>query len=290
MTRIALVTAKTLPKPEIDTALLADALIARGAQVLVIPWDDLEPSAEWDAVVIRSTWDYHGRREEFLAWTRAVTAVTRLINPIEDILWTSHKAYVADLPAMGVPAIPTLVLSQVEALAASTSGAVAAWMGDHRESTDFVVKPAVSVGGFGAERVLAADVVDAVVRVGGSGDVVVQPLIESVLEYGEVSLVLFDGVVHHAVRKVGASGQFLIHDHHGGRVLPHDPAPDEIAVAAVATAAAPSPPLYARVDMLRGAEGPLVIEIELIEPQLFLEVHPEAPDRLAQVLIRVLEN
>jgi len=290
MTTIALATAKTLPKPEVDTGLLAEELRARGVDVTVLPWDDIDPAAGWDAVVIRSTWDYHDRREEFLAWAQAVTEVTRLINPIDDIVWTSHKGYLVELPGLGVPAVPTLVLAQSAALADSARARVEEWMKDHGDSTDFVVKPAVSVGGFGAERVDRADVHDAVARVGAGGDVVIQPLIESVLEHGEVSVVLFDGQVHHSVRKVGAPGDFLIHDHHGGRVLPHVALADEVTIATAAIKAAPSAPVYARVDLLRGIDGPMVIEIELIEPQLFLDVHPDAVARHADVLLAALAS
>jgi glutathione synthase/RimK-type ligase-like ATP-grasp enzyme len=116
----------------------------------------------------------------------------------------------------------------------------------------------------------------------------VQPFAESILSRGESSLVFFGGTFSHAVRKVPASGEYRIHEHHGGSVLPHTPSPAELAAADAALAAAPAATSYARVDLVELPDGPAVMELELVEPELFLFHDPTAPARYAAHLASLL--
>jgi glutathione synthase/RimK-type ligase-like ATP-grasp enzyme len=120
-------------------------------------------------------------------------------------------------------------------------------------------------------------------------DVLLQPFLPSILTDGEVSLIVIDGTVTHAVRKVAAAGEFRVQDDHGGRVLAHTPAPDEIAVAEQAIAACRPHPVYARVDLVRMPDGvPAIMELELVEPELFFRFAPHAASRLAAAVAALL--
>jgi glutathione synthase/RimK-type ligase-like ATP-grasp enzyme len=116
-----------------------------------------------------------------------------------------------------------------------------------------------------------------------------QPLQRSVLEHGEVTVVVIDGLATHALRKRPKPGDFRVQDDHGGTVHPHEPTPEELALAERAMAACDPQPIYGRVDMVRGADGrPLVMELEVVEPELWLRLRPAAAERLADAIARLV--
>jgi glutathione synthase/RimK-type ligase-like ATP-grasp enzyme len=202
-----------------------------------------------------------------------------LVNPFEVVEWNSHKAYLPELRAAGVPTVDTTVVSR-GASREDQEAALRAQVGD------VVVKPAVGVGAVGAVRAAAAD--DAarrqLARLVESGDALVQPLAASVTTQGEVSLIAFGGQFSHAVRKVPAAGDYRVQVEYGGRVESHEPSDVELAVATAALASTPLATAYGRVDLVRVDGQPVVMELEVIEPQLFLDRHPDAPHRFAAQL------
>ena len=282
---VRLATAARLPAPDPDTDLVADELARRGIDVAVTQWDD--PSVDWPAtglVVIRSTWDYHLRRDEFLAWARATEAATTLWNPAEVVAWNSHKGYLLDLERRGVPVVPTWLVR------AGTATDLAD--GCRRRGWDtVVVKPAVSIGALGTGRFAADDPaagrhLDALLA---AGDVLVQPLLAEI-EEGERSLVHLGGELSHAVDKRPAAGEYRIHEEFGGSVHAHEPTDAERSVARRCLAAVEHRLPYARVDLVASDDGPLVMELELIEPSLFLPQAPAGVERFAQVVADHLDG
>jgi len=279
---VLLASARDLIKPDLDTPLLEAALAARGVDVRTAPWDD--ETAGWDGaalVAIRSTWDYFDRRPEFVDWVDQVAAATRLVNPADVVRWNSAKTYLADLGAKGVPILPTAFLShgadadlQAEALAGFDA--------------EVVVKPAVGGGARGALRApagspeAAAHVADLVT----TGDVLVQPY-EPTVAVGEDSLIFLGGVFSHAVRKVPAAGDYRVQEQYGGTVAPIEPTYLQEQVAAAVLAAVPAQLAYARVDLVRPGE-PALMELEVIEPELFLRLDPPSAGRLADHLVGLL--
>ena len=262
-----------------ETRPLVDALVAAGVDAATHPWDD--PSVDWtaaDLVAVRTTWDYTSRRGEFLAWARAVDAGTSLQNPLGVLEWNSHKAYLLDLASAGVPVVPTTLVP-------AGDPDPAAFLGRGRQ----VVKPAVSAGGRGAHLGDGPGGTDglaaALARLVAEGDALVQPAVGSVGDEGEVSLVRLGEAWSHAVRKLPPAGGFLVHERHGGRLEDHTPTAAEVAVAEAALACAPAPVHAARVDLVRLDGGPVVMELELIEPELFLRRAPGAAARLAAALL-----
>ncbi|GLU48561.1 ATP-grasp domain-containing protein [Nocardiopsis ansamitocini] len=280
MPDLILASARRLPRPVPETDLLVAALDAVGLSAQVRAWDEPLDWAEIPLVVVRTPWDYAGRHGEFLQWTRHVAEVSRLLNPAPLIEWNSHKGYLVELADKGAAVLPTALVRrdaspgrQAEALRASGTGEV-------------VIKPAVGVGGHGALRSPADDprAADHLAALTREGDALIQPFAPSVLADGEISLLYFGGRFSHAVRKVPASGEYRVHEHHGGSVLDHTPDSQERAVAEQALGLAPETTGYARVDLVRTASGPAVMELELIEPELFLTRDAGAASRFAEVL------
>lgn len=283
-TRIVLVTGATMAKPDPETHLLVAALAEIGVEAVVAPWDSPEDWAAYPLVVVRTPWDYFRRLPEFLAWAARTSQLTAFVNPVSVIEWNSHKAYLRELAAKGIPTVPTLWLDQGAADGAARLAATG-W-------GEVVVKPAVSIGAIGALKANATEPACTahLAALLAEGDVLVQPFIESVAAQGEVSLIYFGGAFSHAIRKQPAAGDYRVQDMYGGTNHPYQPAADEVELATLALTATPAPTTYARVDMVRLQGGsPAVMELELIEPELFLGVDPQASARFAEVLLRCVD-
>jgi glutathione synthase/RimK-type ligase-like ATP-grasp enzyme len=272
-----------MPVADPESHLLLEALGERGVRAALVPWDE---ERDWSAVplvVCRTPWDYVERAAEFLPWVRATGAATRLLNPAGLIEWNLHKRYLAELADRGVPSVPTTVLGPGSS-AAARAAALAT-------DGDVVIKPAISGGAMGTLRLearsdAAREHLAGLLR---EGDALVQPYLPEV-EDGEVSLVLFAGEPSHAVRKRPAAGDFRVQEEHGGVVLPHEPTAAELEVARGVLDALPWAPAYARIDLVTTADGPLLMEAELIEPELFLRAEPAAAGRFADVLVADLRG
>ena len=268
--------------PDPEAHLLAEALSPRGHEAETVAWDADIGWAAYDLVVVRSPWDYFERLEEFLGWVDHVAEVSRIVNPATVIRWNSHKGYLAELGEAGVPVLPTLAVpaGTVEAAAAL---AATGW-------DDVVLKPAVDGGARKALRAPAASPAATahLERLVEAGDVIVQPYARGV-EDGEVSLLFFGGRLSHAVRKVPAPGDYRVQAHHGGSEQPHRATAAELEVAAAALALAPGALTYARADLIDVDGQPTLMELELIEPDLFFRADPAALGRLADAVLAELD-
>ncbi len=256
----------------------ADILRARGHEADVLVWHDVDVDwSAYDLVVVRSTWDYFDRLDEFLAWVDRVNVESRIVNPPSVIRWNVHKGYLAELGAAGVAVLPMLVLPRGSVDVASSIRATG-W-------DRVVVKPAVDGGARQAAlgETASTALVQHAERIVALGDVVVQPYAPGI-EAGEVSLLLFDGELSHAVRKVPADGDYRVQAHHGGSELPHTVTEAELATARAALALAPAGVVYARVDLVEHDGVPTVMELELIEPDLFLRVDDRALERFVDCI------
>ncbi len=271
---------------QLEEALLLKPLRERGLQVRRLAWDD--PAQDWSrcrALLFRSTWDYFFRFQEFSPWLDKVANQTRLINSAALLRWNIDKHYLQDMQAAGVPIVETVFAEKGSVTPLATVLRKQGW-------TEAVFKPVVSGSARQTHRVQATAVnavqgifADCVAR----ESMMVQPFLRSVLDEGELSLIVIDGVCTHAVRKLPKRGDFRVQDDHGGTVLAHVASAEELAFAEQAVAACPEKPLYARVDAVRDNNGRLcLMEIELIEPELFLRFHTPAAERLAAAVAREL--
>jgi hypothetical protein len=232
-------------------------------------WSD--PAVEWeafDAVVIRSTWDYIVREEEFLGWIDRVEPLAPLVNAAPALRWNAHKTYLRELGERGVPVVDTLWVRGGERVTVPWEQAI--------------VKPAVSASAIGLERVYAGDQI-----VTRGVDLLVQPLIESITSEGELSLLYAGNEFSHMVRKLPRAGDIRVQSEFGGEIVREEPSQQALDAADAVLAQVDHDLAYARVDLVRGANGTLqLMELELVEPQLFLAWDAEAPERFASAIAR----
>lgn len=285
---VALVTCRALPGLSVDDRLLADALRARGADVGAVVWDD--PAADWAAcrlAVIRSTWDYTGRAAAYALWAEHAARRTVLANPATTVVRNVDKRYLRDLSHAGVRVVETEWFEP-------GSPADLPHVLERRGWDRAVVKPAVSAGARDTAVVEARDVAPGealLADILASGRVVlVQPFLDAVATEGEFSVVCVDGEPEHAVLKRPARGDWRVQPQHGGSVA-RVPLTDTLATAARDALAGwatitgdQTPPLYARVDLVVDRPGGLV-ELELIEPALFLGLSRSTTARLADAIL-----
>lgn len=277
--RIALATCVTLPEVDVDAPLLHDALVARGAEVELLAWDDPAARFDADACVVRSTWNYWlpGSHARFLAWIERTAKATRLYNPARVLAWNLHKRYLVELERRGVPVVPTVLLPRGERRSLDD---VMRALGSEK----VVIKPAVSAGSYRTRMVERRDLADGEAHLRAlcdDGDALVQPYVASVEGWGERSLVCIDGQLMHAVRKNPRFGG----EHESvSAALPIED--DERALAERALSRVDEPLLYARIDMARDDRGqPMLMELELCEPSLFLAQNPAALARFADAIV-----
>jgi glutathione synthase/RimK-type ligase-like ATP-grasp enzyme len=304
VSRIALATCAALPNLNADDARLREALAARGAQVDATVWDD--PDVDWasyDLIVIRSTWDYAQRRDEFLAWARRVERETRLANPYPVIAWNTDKHYLRELEAAGVRIVPTQWLEPSRGF---TSRALHTRFPAHG---DFVIKPAVSAGSVDTGRYTAIDAASRGLAINHAKrllaarrTVMVQRYIGSVDTVGERAHVFVAGEYSHSVLKgamldgpdVGVDGVYRAET-----VSAIEASEREVEFSRQVIRAArryfgtsadgvdlvPDKLLYARVDVVTDDDDePVLMELELVEPSLFPALAPDAFDRLADAI------
>jgi len=284
--RIALATCVAFPHLAPDDQLLGEALAACGARPQPVVWDDEAVVwGDFDACVVRSVWDYHFKHERFLAWARRVGAEIPLWNGPELLAWNSEKSYLRGLAERGLPTIPTAWVARGEAAKLSELLAARGW-------AEAVIKPTVDLGALNLRRVHdGGDGIDQIAFEGllTQHDVMVQPYLESIAAAGETSLIYVGGELRHTVRKRPREGDFRVQPSWGGSVGAVEPSAAELEVAAATLAALDEAPLYARVDLVAGSDGsPLLIELELIDPHLFLAERLDTAAALADaVLLRV---
>jgi hypothetical protein len=281
---VLLVTCAEFPEGDEDGPQILEALQRLGIAAEWRAWDD--PTVPWSSApaVLRATWDYTLRREEFLAWARSVP---RLFNPYDAVLWNSDKVYLHDLELAGVPITHTAVIAPGQSYDVPS------------EWREVVVKPSVGAGSRGAGRfdslLAAGDHVRTLHEVGRTA--LVQPYLGGVDTAGETALIYLDGTLSHAVRKGAMLPSGTAHGVHSyalyvpESITAREPSADEIAVGDAAVRCLQDrfgPLLYARIDLLPSPDGPVVVEAEITEPSLFLSFGDGAVDRFAAAVAKRL--
>lgn len=263
--------------PEV-MARMVTPLEAAGMAATPVDWTTDEDLTAYDLVLALLAWGYHrdgpapGYWHHQLARWRA--AGVRLQNPADVLGWNADKSYLGVFADKGAPVVPTVFVDEVTEAAMHDAAA--------RFGTDtLIAKPRVSASAFRTIRWSPGTSLD-----GAPTDAaMIQPFLPDVLTGGEPSLLYLGGQFSHAVSKVPRSGDFRVQPEYGGIIAPYRPWPDELAAAEAALAAAETPLLYARVDLVRDLKGrPVLMELEAIEPDLFLGYDPAAQPRFAEVV------
>jgi len=280
MTRVAILT----PDPEDESynsrwsevfGRMERALAAEGVEAHGMAWSHARGLAEHDLVLPLTVWGYHRAgarwRDCVPAWERSGA---RLRNPASVLLWNSDKKYLGVLAEKGAPVVPTLYIANATREAMEDA---CRRLGAER----LVVKPQVSAGAYRTLRWCPGDRLDG----GPQGAAMVQPYLKAIETEGEVSLFYFRGEYSHGVRKVPQAGDFRVQPEFQGHITPYTPSPEERATAEAVLAAIEEPLLYARIDLVRDLGGrPVLIEAELIEPDLYLSYAPDAGGAFARAV------
>lgn len=253
-----------------DDRMLVDEIVSRGRDAESVSWQDPRvASGEFDTVVLRSTWDYIEQLDRFIEVLEcAEREGSRVLNPIRHVRWNSTKDYLFELASWCVPIVPVYNLQSSD------------WRGG---AETYVAKPVVGAGGKHVLRGNEEEIVTWARDKGG--DFIVQPFVPSVETEGEWSFIYFGGKFSHAMLKRAKSGDFRAHSIYGGTIELATPSPSDRADVDDIVAELPDDLAYARIDLLR-TEGRLaVIELELIEPVLYMKVAPHAAKRLADAVL-----
>jgi glutathione synthase/RimK-type ligase-like ATP-grasp enzyme len=278
MIDVTIATHGEMPDGSTDDRLLLEALIAAGARARTAVWNDA--SIDWSTAprtVIRSTWDYHLQPAAWFDWLSSTSRVTRLINDPETVRWNSDKRYLLELRAAGVPIVPTEHVARGSSVDLAARCAGLGW-------DDVVVKPTIGASAKGTARSAGAAIrgegqshLDGLLR---TGDALIQPFQPAVVAERERSLVYLGGAFSHAFTKP----PFLTGTGDGLGEAIHEATPAERALADAALRALSRPPIYARVDIVPTPDGPVLMELELIEPDLGLRLAPGAAAALARAI------
>lgn len=246
---------------------------AKGMSIHDVDWAGDEDWSKFDAALIGTTWDYWDQMEAFLARLSEIEDAVPLFNPAKLVAWNIHKGYLRDLEAKGARLIPTVWLDTADEPAARAAF-------DQLGSDDLVFKRQVGAGADGQHRLKRGDTIPHMPH-----PMMVQPFLPMIQTEGEISFIYIDGAFCHALIKRAAPGDYRIQSAYGGKETPITPSAQDLAAAKAVLDILDEPPLYARVDMLRGEDGGLLLmELELIEPYLYPVEGPELGPRLAEAI------
>lgn len=271
-----------------EDILLTNALQARGLRTVRVDWAD--KNFDWETAktaVFRTTWDYFDRIGEFLQWLNDTSKKIQFINPIDTILWNLDKHYLQDLADHQVNIPPTLFIEQGEPSNLQEIISKTDWQ-------DIILKPTVSGAARHTYRISLSNLADHEImfkRLINQESMLLQPFQHSVLKMGEIALMYFNGEYSHAILKKAKPGDFRVQDDFGGTVHDYNPSRTEIELGYQALAVCSPLPVYARVDIITNNAGnPVVSELELIEPELWLRCKPAAAELFADGIKTYLQQ
>jgi glutathione synthase/RimK-type ligase-like ATP-grasp enzyme len=276
------VTSEAWPDLYEDDRLLVAPLADLGITSVPAVWSDA--SIDWDsfdALIMRTPWDYFERAGEFRAWLDArMAGPVPMCNSREILRWNFDKSYLLDLARAGVSLVPTICVPK-------NGNADIASLARERGWEDVVVKPTIAGGGYGLLRCRVDELgrhAAYLARTLEDRGILVQPFLPEIQAGGELSLLFFDGVYSHAVRKRPKTGDYRVQFQFGGSNENAQVSEDLVAQAGACIARAPAPTVYARVDGVVKDGAFLLMELEVFEPLMFLANHPEAPARFARAI------
>jgi hypothetical protein len=285
--KIALLSIEDLSYFVADDELLLEPLRLLGHAAEFVPWQARVDWHEYGAAIIRTTWDYQNHLPTFLRVLQQIETQTRLANPLTIVKWNADKGvYLQDLQARGARIVPT-IWSDLKI----DSSQVQQWF-DVLETDELVIKPAIGANAQDALRTgRGGEDVDALAKVFAGRAYMVQPFMRGIVEEGEYSLFYFNGEYSHAILKTPKPGDFRVQEEHGGIIQPIEPPPNLCASGEKILKCIEARLLYARVDFVRtGADDFALVELELIEPSMYLRNAAHAPQMFAEAINRWLSE
>lgn len=271
-----------------EESLIISRLLEKGVKCRRVEWNN--PQFDWSKcklALFRTTWDYYEKLPEFLNWLDETSEKIELINSRETILWNLNKKYLADLENTGISVVTTLFFSKGEAVSPQE-------LFDKVDSEEIIVKPVVSGTAKDTYRLNLHNIsalTPTVIDLFREQEMMLQPFQKSILNNGEISLIVIGGKCTHAIKKIPKSGDFRVQDDYGGTVSPYFPSDEERSFAESVINNCGYSVLYGRVDIVTNNQGKLAImELELIEPELFFRFHTPSARALADLIVDLLKN
>jgi glutathione synthase/RimK-type ligase-like ATP-grasp enzyme len=282
--RLALITWSGLPHGAESERMLLPHLVAAGVETEIVDWRSAASDfSKFDLIVLRSCWDYHLRAAEFINWLQRTAQATRVLNAVDTMLWNHNKFYLREVEALGIEIAPTIFVSRNAAIAAADRSQIESW-------PKIVVKPAVSASAHKTWLIDGAAVpTDAeLAQRMGREPFLIQQFIPEIQTKGEISFIYIDGVFSHAALKRPGPGDFRVQKEHGGSAELLHPS---VALLDQANQIAGTVPqvrdsLYCRIDAVERHGRLVLMELELIEPELFLGLAEGAAWRFADAIVR----
>jgi glutathione synthase/RimK-type ligase-like ATP-grasp enzyme len=281
--RLALITFDGLPQGAESERLMLPHLAAANVETEIVDWRSPGYDfSKFDLIVLRSCWDYHLNVKEFTAWLQRTAKVVPVLNAVETVLWNHNKVYLREVEAMGIDIVPTIFVRNARELGAEEATTMRSWR-------NIVVKPAISASAHNTRLMDGApwSADDEAVRI-MKGPFLVQQFIPEIQDQGEISFVYIDGAFSHAALKRPATGDFRVQKEYGGSVDLFHPDSNLLAQADQIAATVPQvrESLYCRIDAVAKDGKLLLMELELIEPELFLGLAEGAAERFAEAIAR----
>jgi glutathione synthase/RimK-type ligase-like ATP-grasp enzyme len=279
MTKFAFLTCSELnPKSILDDHLVKTKLEQMGHHVTNIIWDQEDKWEKYDCVIVRTTWDYQQKSALFFKTLQTIAQKSKLYNPLPLMQWNGSKLYLKELANQGIPTIPTLWEEKILDLNY-----------DHvcqkLNCNKFIIKPTVGAGSSGLHLIKSAsDLNFNDPQLNNSKIKMVQPFLPEIQTQGEFSLIYFNQKLSHAINKLPKLGEFRSQEEFGSLISSITPSQELLNLANQAIQSLPDRPLYARVDMVMYEQQFRVIELELIEPNLYFSTHLQAADNFIQAL------
>jgi glutathione synthase/RimK-type ligase-like ATP-grasp enzyme len=277
--RIALLSIEDLSGFVADDELVVEPLQRLGHQAEFVSWRAAVDWRQYGGVVIRTTWDYQNNLGAFLRVLQQIETQTQLANPLDIVKWNADKVYLRDLESHGTRVVPTIwSVSKIE------NSQIQQWL-DQLRTDEIVIKPSVGANAQDAVRLKRGENADALRRIFDNRSFMVQPFMPAIVNEGEFSLFYFNGEYSHAILKTPKAEDFRVQEEHGGIIQTAEP-PDDLPATGERILEYVSPtPLYARVDFVRTGDGDFaVVELELIEPSMYLRNAAHAPEMFARAI------
>lgn len=280
---LAFITWSGLPEGAASERLLLPHLSEAGIKTRILDWRT--PGfdfSQFDLVVLRSCWDYHLRAAEFTEWLRRTAREVPVLNDLPTVLWNQNKFYLQEMEHRGIEIAPTIFTTGSAPIGAAGRAQIESW-------PKIVVKPAVSAS---AHKTCLMDGValptdTELARQMGGGPFLIQQFIPEIQSHGEISFIYIDGIFSHAVLKRPAAGDFRVQQEHGGSAEIFLPSSELLDQANHIASTVPQvrDSLYCRIDAV-ARDGRLVLmELELIEPELFLGLADGVAKRFAEAIV-----
>lgn len=271
-----------------EDIVIAERLRNRGVEVQSVIWDDLAVNwQDFDWVIIKSTWDYHERTEVFIAWLQALQRLrVPVLNPVDRIIWNTDKHYLREIAAAGLAVIPSVFIE-------ANQGTDISSLFDILGSDAIILKPCISAGSkntYHIQRDSYSQCTAQLQNVLESEALIAQPFAPEIISEGEWSFLFFNGQFSHAIIKTPKTGDFRVQQQFGGSTRKVQPTRQQIDAARAYVAHFAPDCLYARVDAIMRDGKPMLMELELIEPYLFLSSDANAVERYTDALEAITQQ